>query len=72
MSVSVHQRPRPVARPARRPAAQPRQAAEQPARERGAEDRGWLLGLGVLLTVLVIFGAMIALTMLAGGDGYPQ
>lgn len=37
---------------------------------REPEDRGWLVLLGAVLVALLVFGAMVGLTMLGGGDGY--
>ena len=34
------------------------------------EDRAWLILLGAVLLALLVFGAMVGLTMLGGGDGY--
>ena len=36
------------------------------------EDHTWLLFLGVLIAVVLVFVAMIAITALAGGDGFPS
>lgn len=52
------------------PAAPERSAAGKPAEKQAAEDHAWLLGLGVLAAVVLVFVAMVVLTMLAGGDGY--
>lgn len=42
--------------------------AHPPTRE--PEDRAWLVLLGAVLIALLVFGAMVGLTMLGGGDGY--
>ncbi|MCF6508747.1 hypothetical protein E9549_15225 [Blastococcus sp. MG754426] len=52
------------------PTAQEPSPAEAPPQRQAAEDHAWLLGLGVLATVVLVFAAMVVLTMLAGGDGY--
>ena len=51
------------------PAALARPAVQQPVKK-GAEDRAWLMGLGVFFLAALIFGAMVLLTALGGGDGY--
>ncbi|MDP5184804.1 hypothetical protein QOZ88_19395 [Blastococcus sp. BMG 814] len=51
-------------------AAQEPPATERPVEKQAAEDHAWLLGLGVLAAVVLVFTAMVVLTMLAGGDGY--
>ena len=61
MSVSVDPR-------SRRPADQ----ARAPERKPGMEDHTWLLFLGVLIAVVLVFVAMIVITALAGGDGFPS
>ena len=61
MSVSTDKRPR-------RPADQ----APAPQGKPGMEDRTWLVFLGVLLAVVLVFVAMIVITALAGGDGFPS
>lgn len=55
-----------------RPASTGQPATKSPVRppRRGPEDRGWLLILGAVLVALLVFGAMVGLTMLGGGDGY--
>ncbi|CCG01954.1 hypothetical protein [Blastococcus saxobsidens] len=65
MSIAAEQRPGTV----QQPAVQYRPAAEKPT-EKGAEERGWLLALGVFLAAALVFGAMVVLTALAGGDAY--
>lgn len=67
MSVSVEQRPT-------RPAAEQSTStsAPAPAEKPGLGDRNWVLCVGVLVATLVVFAAMIAITVLAGGDGYPS
>jgi hypothetical protein len=37
---------------------------------REPEDRGWLVLLGAVLVALLVFGAMVGLTMLGGGTDY--
>ena len=44
-------------------------APDHPPR-RAVEDREWLVLLGAVLVALLVFGAMVGLTMLGGGDGY--
>ncbi|MGY1826315.1 MULTISPECIES: hypothetical protein [unclassified Blastococcus] len=44
--------------------------APHPAVKLAAEDHAWLLGLGVLAAVVLVFVAMVVLTALAGGSGY--
>ncbi|MCZ2857807.1 hypothetical protein [Blastococcus sp. VKM Ac-2987] len=66
MSVHVPHRPH-VAPP---PAAPQRPAAKEPPEKRGAEDRAWLLGLGIFAIVVLVFVLMAVLTALAGGDTY--
>jgi len=34
------------------------------------EDRSWLVILGAVLVALLVFGAMVGLTMLGGGTDY--
>ncbi|MGY1724728.1 hypothetical protein [Blastococcus sp. SYSU DS0533] len=54
------------------PAAQQRPADERPPERQAAEDHAWLLGLGVIAAVVLVFTAMVVLTLLAGGDGYTR
>ncbi|MCZ2810200.1 hypothetical protein O2W15_02010 [Modestobacter sp. VKM Ac-2979] len=65
MSVSVEQR-------RTRPAAEQSTPTPAPAEEPGLGDRGWVLCLGVLVATVLVFTAMIAITALAGGDGFPS
>jgi hypothetical protein len=44
-------------------------APDHPPR-RAPEDREWLILLGAVLVAILVFGAMVGLTMLGGGDGY--
>ncbi|MBJ7454308.1 MAG: hypothetical protein JHC71_19795 [Blastococcus sp.] len=44
-------------------------APDHPPR-RAVEDREWLVLLGAVLVAILVFGAMVGLTMLGGGDGY--
>ena len=37
---------------------------------REPEDRAWLVLLGAVLIALLVFGAMVGLTMLGGGTDY--
>jgi hypothetical protein len=48
------------------------QASRSPSHppDRQPEARAWLILLGAVLVALVVFGAMVGLTMLGGGDGY--
>ncbi|MGY2004270.1 hypothetical protein [Blastococcus sp. SYSU DS1024] len=75
MSVDVQRSPG----TAERPPVEPRPAVDraggrpvQPAEKRGPEYHGWLCALGVLAAAVIVFTAMVVLTMLAGGDGYLQ
>lgn len=43
-----------------------------PAGKAGMEDHTWLLFLGVQFAVVLVFVAMIVITVLAGGDGFPS
>ncbi|WP_346622101.1 hypothetical protein [Blastococcus montanus] len=65
--MSVHAEHRPAT--AEQPTVQHRPATRQPVKK-GPEDRGLLMALGVALVALLVFGAMVALTMLGCGDGY--
>lgn len=65
--MSVHAEHRPAR--AEQPAVQHKPAPQQPV-EKGPEDRGLLMALGIALVALLVFGAMVGLTMLGGGDGY--
>ncbi|MCF6746363.1 hypothetical protein E9529_19220 [Blastococcus sp. KM273128] len=49
---------------------QERSSAERPAQKQPVKDHNLLIGLGVLAAVVLVFTAMVVLTMLAGGDGY--
>jgi hypothetical protein len=55
-----------------RPAGTGRPAAKSPEHPptRGPENRGWLILLGAVLVAVLVFSAMVGLTMLGGGDGY--
>ncbi|MCZ2836696.1 hypothetical protein [Modestobacter sp. VKM Ac-2985] len=61
MSVSVEQRTHPDTE----------QSTPAPTRP-GLGDRSWVLCLGVLVVTALLFAAMIAITALAGGDGFPN
>ncbi|MGY1748871.1 hypothetical protein [Modestobacter sp. SYSU DS0511] len=65
MSIDTEQRPVAVEQPAVQP-------AEQSATDKGLENRGWVLVAGVLVAAVLVFAVMAALTVLAGGDGYPH
>ncbi|MCZ2819360.1 hypothetical protein O2V63_03340 [Modestobacter sp. VKM Ac-2977] len=66
MSVSVEQRrTRPAAEQQPTPTPAP---TEKP----GLGDRNWVLCVGVLVATVLVFAAMIAITALAGGDGFPS
>ena len=82
MSVQFEHRPYTDARPdtapptaAPRPTAartETRAPAATPAPVRSQRDKGHngLIALGIFVAVVVVFAAMVLLTMLAGGDGY--
>ena len=81
MSVRLQHRARasqPLADPAlpatphRAPGRADRPAPRGRAGKRWFEDRTWLIGLGVFLTVVLAFTAMVVLTALAGGDSFLQ
>ena len=55
-------------RPARTDPPASESPAHPPTRER--EARGWLILLGAVLVAILVFGAMVGLTALGGGDGY--
>lgn len=55
-------------RPARTGPSTSTSPAHPPRRE--PEGRAWLVLLGAVLVALLVFGAMVGLTMLGGGDGY--
>jgi len=61
MAVHVFHRPGPTGTQAGKPDHPPRKAVE---------DREWLVLLGAVLVAILVFGAMVGLTMLGGGDGY--
>ena len=44
-------------------------APDHPPRK-AVEDREWLVLLGAALVAILVFGAMVGLTMLGGGDSY--
>ena len=72
MSVTAEQRPAATEEAVQQPAA-PRDADRfHPPTRPGMEDRGWLLVLGVFLALVVAFTAMIVITAVAGGDGFPR
>ena len=52
------------------PSAQERSPDERPKERPAVKDHNLLIGLGVFAVVVLVFAAMVALTMLAGGDGY--
>ena len=60
MTVHVH-RPWRTGPPTSTPPGHPR---------REPEDRAWLVLLGAVLIALLVFGAMVGLTMLGGGTDY--
>lgn len=62
MTVHTDHRPARTGRPARKSPAHPR--------TRGPEDRSWLVLLGAVLVALLVFGAMVGLTVLGGGTDY--
>jgi hypothetical protein len=80
MSVKLQHRARadqPLADPVRpapphRAPARAHRPAPQRQGKRWFEDRSWLVLLGVLLTVVLAFTAMVVLTALAGGDSFLQ
>jgi hypothetical protein len=62
MTIHVDQGPGHISPPTSRSPAHP------PTRE--PEDRAWLVLLAAVLVALLVFGAMVGLTMLGGGDSY--
>lgn len=52
------------------PSASERSSAQRPPEKQPVKDHNLLIGLGVFTAVVLVFTAMVLLTMLAGGDGY--
>ncbi|NIH65674.1 hypothetical protein [Modestobacter marinus] len=44
----------------------------EPAPKRGVEEHAALVVAGTLVIAVLVFVAMVVLTVLAGGDGYPN
>ena len=53
-------------------APEPPAAGETLLEKLGLEERPWLLVAEAVLFIVVSFAAMVVLTVLAGGDGYPR
>ena len=58
------------ATPHRAPGRAHRPAPQRREGKRGVADRSWLVLLGVFITVVLAFTAMVVLTALAGGDSF--
>ncbi|MFQ1000504.1 hypothetical protein [Modestobacter sp. SSW1-42] len=73
MSVQTEQRPAVAGRSTGTGATASRTTPPaQPRGRRLLEDRSWLLWSIALASSVLVFVALVALTALAGGDGYPH